>query len=284
MRLPARLSKRLPGAHKGDFGHVLVLAGSRRYIGAASLCALAALKSGAGLVTLGFPQSLYAVFAKKLTEVMLLPLPETRAQSLSMKGFRTIIKFLAKVDCLLIGPGLSRHARTLELVRRVAPCCLAPLVIDADGLNAFVAHSSLFKKIKSPAILTPHPGEMARLLGVRVEVVQRARKEVAKKFSHDYNKTLVLKGHRTVVASGRNVYVNRSGNPGMATAGAGDVLAGIIAALAAQGLSCFEAAKYGVYVHGLAGDLAARDKSEVSLIASDIMEYLPKAFKKCLRY
>ena len=156
-----------------------------------------------------------------------------------------------------------------------------PAVIDADGLNALVGHLGILKKIKAKVVLTPHPKEMARLLNVGLDQVQRNRKKVAKQFVLRYDNILVLKGHKTIVASkGRGIYINKTGNPGMATAGSGDVLTGIIAALLAQGLSAFEAAKYGVYIHGLAGDLAARDKTEICLMASDLIDYLPLAFKK----
>ncbi|MFH0878026.1 MAG: NAD(P)H-hydrate dehydratase [Candidatus Omnitrophota bacterium] len=279
--MPQPLLKRRLDSQKGDYGHVLMLAGSARYTGAACLAACAAMRAGAGLVTLGIPKSLHPIFARKLTEAMFLPLPETRHQVLSKAGLPAIKDFLKKVDCLLIGPGLSRETPTQWLVRAVLTIVRAPLVLDADGLNALVGHLELLKRIKTTAVLTPHPGEMGRLLGISVAQVQRNRKRIAKDFALRYNVNLVLKGHDTIVASSRGkVAVNATGNPGMATAGSGDVLAGILVAFLGQGVGAFEAARSAVYLHGLAGDLAARDKTQTSLIASDIVEYLPKAFEK----
>lgn len=281
MRLPAQLSKRDPDTHKGDFGHVLVLAGSRRFTGAARLCARAAMRAGAGLVTLGIPESLHKIVAAKLTEVMVLSLPETKEASLSIRALESVTSFLKNVNTLLIGPGLSQCPETSLLVRQVIARADVSMVIDADALNALAGHLNILKKLKREVVLTPHPGEMARLAGRSVRDIQRDRIKIAKDFAVRYNMNLVLKGHRTVVASrGQKVYINRTGNPGMATGGSGDVLAGIIAAFLAQGLSGFQAAKFGVYVHGLSGDLAAKDKTQMSLIASDIIEYLPQAFKR----
>lgn len=282
MQLPQLLFKRKPDTNKGDYGHVFILAGSACFTGAACLCANAAMRAGAGCVTLGIPKSLHPVVASKLTEAMTLPLPETKQRSLSDKALKDIKSFLRKTDCLVIGPGLSRHPSTQRLVRSVLTDLLVPVVVDADALNALVGYLEILNKIKTKAILTPHPGEMARLLNIPVEYVQKNRKKVAKDFVLRYNIALVLKGFRTVVASkSHGIYVNRTGNPGMATAGSGDVLAGILGAFLAQGIDVYGAVKAAVYLHGLAGDLAAKDKTQASLIASDIIDYLPKAFKKC---
>lgn len=280
MRLPVRLFNRTPRAHKGDFGHVFILAGSECFMGAACLCSQSALRSGAGLVTLGMPRSLHSIASLKLTEVMTLPLPETRQATLGVKALKDIKAFLKKADCLLIGPGLSRHPDTQRLIRRVLVVCDKPLCLDADALIALAGHLDILKSLKNISVLSPHPGEMAHLLGISVKEVQNNRKKVAKEFALRYNTILVLKGHQTIVASPEGkTYINNTGNPGMATAGSGDVLAGMLAAFLGQGMSAYQAACSAVYVHGLAGDLAARDKTEVSLIASDIIEYLPKAFK-----
>jgi NAD(P)H-hydrate epimerase len=241
------------------------------------------MRAGAGLVTLGIPKSLHKTVAAKLTEVMVLSLPETKEASLSIRALKPIASFLKNVNTLLIGPGLSQNPETSLLVRQVIACADVPMVVDADALNALAGHLNILKKLKSEAVLTPHPGEMARLADRSVREIQKDRIKIAKDFAVRYNMNLVLKGNRTVVASrGREVYINRTGNPGMATGGSGDVLAGIIAAFLAQGLSGFQAAKYGVYVHGLSGDLAAKDKTQVSLIASDLIDYLPRAFKKAI--
>ena len=183
MRLPARLFKRSPGANKADFGHVFILAGSRCFAGAASLSANAALRAGAGLVTLGFPKSLHLAFASKLTEVMMLPLPETKGMSLSEGALKEIGTFLKKADCLLIGPGLSKGVSTQRLIRSVLSKVLIPLVIDADGLNALAGHLDILRKLKNEVILTPHPKEFSRLCGLSVQECQGNRKKVAKDFA-----------------------------------------------------------------------------------------------------
>jgi NAD(P)H-hydrate epimerase len=281
MRLPARLSHRRVSAHKGDFGSILVIGGSLEFSGAALLCAEAALRSGAGLVTLGMPRGIAAAAIKiKPKEIMLLPLAQTARQSLSAAAWQKIKK--SSFDILAIGPGLGRDKSTQALARKIVREVKQPMVIDADGLNALVGHLRRTKdEGRRTLVLTPHPGEMARLLGVTTEKVQAKRKEIAGKFAKDYKVTLVLKGHNTIVADCRgNLYINRTGNPGMATAGSGDVLTGMIAAFLGQGLDGFAAAKYAVYLHGLAGDLAAREKTQISLIASDIIAKIPEAIKK----
>jgi len=277
MRLPLRLLQRKANSHKGDFGHVFILAGSARFSGAAVLCAKAALRSGAGLVTLGIPKSLnLAIIKIKPDEAMTLPLPETNAGSLSLAGYKKIKDFLKKSDVLVIGPGLSQDNSTQKLVRKLLAGLEKPAVVDADAINALVGHL----KILGPVVLTPHPGEMARLLKISVKKVQKNRKEIAKKFAKAYKMALVLKGRNTVVNDYKgNQYINKTGNAGMATAGSGDVLSGMIGAFLGQGLNSFDAAKYAVYLHGLAGDLAAKEKTQISLIASDIIAKIPEAIK-----
>jgi hydroxyethylthiazole kinase-like uncharacterized protein yjeF len=279
MRLPERLLKRKPSSHKGDFGHIFILAGSARFSGAAALCSEAAMRSGAGLVTLGVPVSLNTAFIKiKLKEVMTLPLPETKSGTFSPAGYKKIQDFLGSIDIAVIGPGLAQNASTHKLVRRILEKINVPAIIDADAIIALKEVRRNFKNLT----ITPHPGEMARLLGISTKEVQARRKEIAKKSARYYNVTIVLKGHRTVVADYKgNLYINETGNPGMATAGSGDVLAGIIAAFQAQGLDAFNAAKYAVYLHGVAGDLAAKEKTQISLIASDIIAKIPIAIKRC---
>lgn len=279
MRLPMRLFHRRLDAHKRDFGHVFILAGSTRFIGAACLCAQSAMRSGAGMVTLGVPKSLHAVFAAKLTEAMTLPLVDTKNGSLAEVALKDIKSFSKGVDVLLIGPGLSQDLSTQRLIRSVVKNLPIPMIIDADGLNALAGHCGILKN--NDCVLTPHMKEFSRLTGISVEAVKQNRKKVAKDFALRYNSTLVLKGCETIVASPREgCVVNKTGNPGMATAGSGDVLSGMIAAFMGQGLKGYEAARFAVYLHGLAGDLAAEAKTEISLIASDIIEYLPKAFKQ----
>jgi NAD(P)H-hydrate epimerase len=280
MRLPARLLHRRPDAHKGDFGHIFILAGSPRFSGAAVLCSEAAMRAGAGLVTLGIPRSLNnAIIKIKSKEVMTLPLPETKEGTLSSGSYKKIKDFIKTIDILVMGPGLTQNKSTQGLIRKVISNINKPTIIDADGLNALVGHLNLLKGQK---ILTPHPGEMARLSGISIKKVQNNRKYIAQKFAKDYKVTLVLKGHNSVVADYKdNLYINKTGNPGMATAGSGDVLTGMIAAFLGQGWNSFSAAKYAVYLHGLAGDLAAKEKTQIGMIASDIIEKIPEAIKKC---
>ena len=278
MRLPAQLLQRKRNSHKKDFGHMFILAGSCGLTGAAVLCSQAAMRSGCGIATLGIPKSLNLVMEAKLIEVMTVPLEETKELTLSKKAFSTITKLLKMRDILVLGPGISTNSETQELVRRLIVSTAKPIVIDADGLNALVDYLECLKP-KSTKILTPHPGEMARLLGVTTKYVQRRRESIAKEFAKKHNVVLVLKGDRTIVAGSKGeLYINKTGNPGMATAGSGDVLTGIIASFLGQDLDAYRAAKYAVYIHGLAGDLAVKEKGQLGLIASDIIEKIPKAF------
>jgi hydroxyethylthiazole kinase-like uncharacterized protein yjeF len=286
MRLPTRLLRRKADSYKGDFGHVFILAGSTRFSGAAVLCAESAMRSGAGLVTLGAPKSINnAIIKIKPKEVMTLPLAQTKEQTLSLGAYKKIRYFAKGADVLAIGPGLGKDNSTYKLARRVISNIHKPMVIDADGLNALAGQTDILKtnrKSRPDTILTPHPGEMSRLCGLSMEKVQKNRKNIAKKFAKDYNVTVVLKGYRTEVCDSHgNAYTNSTGNPGMSTAGSGDVLTGMIAAFLGQGLDAFNAAKYAVYLHGLAGDLAAKEKTQISLIASDIINKIPAAIKKC---
>lgn len=291
MRLPSRLLRRKAGAHKGDFGQIFILAGSGRFSGAAVLCAEAAMRAGAGLVTVGIPRGINNALIKiKPKEVMTLPLPQTREGSLSMTGLKEVQNFVKRADVLVFGPGLSQNKSTQELVRSALIKSDKPTVVDADGLDAAYnslrhcerARCTILAGERSNLILTPHPGEMSRLTGEGVKKIQQNREEVARKFAKRYKVTLVLKGHKSVVADyqGR-LYTNKTGNPGMATAGSGDVLSGIIGAFLAQGLDAFSAAKYAVYLHGLAGDLAAKEKTQLGMIASDIIAKIPEAIKRC---
>lgn len=283
MRLPAQLLHRKPATHKGDFGHIFILAGCAKFSGAALLCSSAAMSTGAGLVTLGVPRGLVnAIIKMKPLEVILEPLAQTRQLTLSLKAYPQIKAKLGEVDILIIGPGLSQNKSTQNLTRKLIDIIDKPTVIDADGINALCGNLDLLIKNKKrvETILTPHPGEMSRLLGKSIKEIQSHRKEIACKFAKDYKITVVLKGHHTVVADyQRNLYVNKTGNPGMATAGSGDVLSGMIAALLAQGLAGFQAAKYAVYLHGLAGDLIAREKTQIGLVASAIIEKIPEAIR-----
>jgi len=287
-KLP-ELTPRKKNTHKGSYGRVLVLAGSPGMTGAAYLCSKAALRSGSGIVTLAIPESLNPVMETKLTCVMTYPLPETKASTLSNKGRKEILKLCESHDVVALGPGLSQQPETRELILWLIKNIDSAMVIDADGLNALANNVTVLHKIKQNVVLTPHPGEMSRLTGLRsAKDVQKERLNTASQFvksiqkkSRDEKKiVLVLKGDKTIVADYEKVYVNRTGNPGMATAGVGDVLTGIIVSLIGQGFDVFDASHLGVYIHGLAGDIAAKKKGEQSMIASDIIDCLPDAFIK----
>ena len=277
-KLP-RLKPRKADSHKGDYGRVLVLAGSVGYTGAAYLCAKAALRTGSGLVTLGIPQSLNAIMEVKLTCVMTHPLPETTQHTLSDKARDEVLKLAQDADVVAIGPGLSTHPNTRRLVLALLQMLDKPIVLDADGLNVIAGDLYVLDKVQREIVLTPHPGEMARLLALpSAEEVQRSRLKVAMKFAEREGLVLVLKGHQTLVTDAQLVYMNTTGNPGMATAGAGDVLTGMIASLIGQGYTAFQAAQLAVYLHGLAGDIAATRRGQMTMIATDILDALPRAF------
>jgi len=284
MRLPARLCRRRRASHKGTYGRVLVVAGSRSFSGAACLCAEGCLRSGAGYVVLAVPRGILPVVAGRVTEAIDLGLPQTVSGALADIGLSRLLREARQASAVVIGPGLSRDPQTQRLVHKLLRRIDSPMVIDADGLNALSAKKDILKIFKgkaSPVILTPHPGELARLTGLSVKAIQAARIKVAKDFALHYNVHLILKGHHTVVASpGGRPYVNRSGNPGMATAGSGDVLAGVCAGLLAQGADAREASRCAVFLHGAAGDMAARDMTQMGLVASDILLYLPAALRQ----
>jgi len=281
MRLPAQLLQRKADSHKGDYGHILILAGSSRFSGAALLCAEAALRSGAGLVTLGIPRSINLRLIKvKPKELITLPLPETKDGTLSLAAFFRISALLKNIDVLIIGPGLGRNRSTYALVKKLIRKTSQPTVVDADALNALNSFPGILNLHKGQLILTPHQMEITRLFDININLIKNNRKLIAKKYAKHYNSIIILKGHNSIVTDGlRGFYINRSGNPGMATAGSGDVLSGIVGAFLAQGLDGFKAAKYATYIHGLAGDLAARDKTQMGLIASDIIDRIPDALK-----
>ncbi|MCM8819198.1 MAG: NAD(P)H-hydrate dehydratase [Candidatus Omnitrophica bacterium] len=283
MKLPTIFYKRKKDTHKGDYGYVFVLGGSVGLTGAVCLCAQAALRIGAGLVRVGVPKSLNHIFEIKLTEVMSLPLEEEKGY-LSIKAFNQIKDFLKNVDVIALGCGAGRHTSTKKLFLKLLTEIDKTFVVDADGINALASNLEILKNRKSKnLVLTPHLGEFSRLLKLDIEKIKQERKELVKDFSFRYNLVLVLKGNRSLVSNGKALYENRTGNPGMATAGTGDVLTGIISGLIAQGMNIFEAAKLGVYLHGRAADLATKEKLEACLIASDVIEYLPVAIKSMPR-
>ncbi|MDP3920315.1 MAG: NAD(P)H-hydrate dehydratase [Candidatus Omnitrophota bacterium] len=282
-RFRVRLKKRSSKSHKGDYGRVFILAGSKGLAGAAHLAGMGALRSGAGLVTVGVPEKIYGVVARREAEVMVKPFASTANGSLSLKALPDIRRFLKTQDVCGLGPGLSQHPQTQKLIRDLVSKAEGPIVIDADGLNAFRGHEGALKKHRRPLILTPHPGEFQRLFGGKVSHDDAGRKKQAGGIAKQFGVVMILKGHRTVVAApDGKIYRNTTGNPGMATGGTGDVLTGVVAALLGQGLKPFEAACAGVYIHGLAGDLAAKKVGQLSLTAGDIIQYLPAAIRKAV--
>ncbi len=271
-------------AHKGDFGHVLLVAGSRGKSGAAALGGKAALRMGAGLATVATAESTQPVVASMVPEIMTEPLPETETGSISNRAldYGRFAKLLEGKTVLAMGPGLGTHPETAQFVRAVLEQFELPIVLDADALNALVGQLEVLRRRRSnPTVITPHPGEMARLLGTTSNEVQGRRVEVAQKFARDFEVFVILKGHRTVVASpDGQVWVNPTGNAGMATGGTGDVLTGMVAGALAQfpAAKSAEALCLAVFLHGLAGDAAAGAQSEQALIASDLIEALPRAW------
>lgn len=273
-------------AHKGDFGHVLIIAGSVGKTGAAALAARAALRAGAGLVTVATPKSALPIIASLGMEFMTEPLPETETGTISLRAFDfgLLDKLVEGKSALAIGPGIGTVLETVEFVRTAVNRYDLPLVLDADGLNAFAHCMSAFRVsggYEHPAVLTPHPGEMARLCGQTKAAIQGQRVTTARDFASRYKVHLVLKGFRTVSAAPTGqVWINPTGNPGMATGGTGDVLTGLLAGLLAQRFAkpAIEVIAAAAYLHGLAGDLAARRLGQASMIAGDLVEALPEAF------
>ena len=272
------MNDRTPDAHKGDFGHLMVVAGSPGKAGAAIMAAKGALRAGAGLVSVATPNNLVPIIQSGIPEAMCVSSAESIEGTLGIGSEEELLKALDKMSACAIGPGLSTHYETVQAVRNLIQRIQVPVVIDADGLNAFVGFTDILRKAKVSLIVTPHPGEMARLLGISTAEVQKDRITIASSFAKKHNATVVLKGAATIVATPSGwVYVNTTGNPGMATGGTGDSLTGMIGSFLAQGYSASQAACLGVYVHGLAGDFAAKEKGETSMIAGDLIEKIPDA-------
>jgi NAD(P)H-hydrate epimerase len=270
---------REPDMHKGDAGRLLIVAGSEGMTGAAALAGLGAARSGAGLVTLGVPASLNDILEAKCTEVMTVPLPETEQRSLGREAAPQILDFAADCDAVALGPGISQVPATAELARGLIEQLDRPLVVDADGLNACAGTIEVLRGRESPTIITPHPGELSRLSGRTIPQIQADRVSAARQAAADLGCVVVLKGAASVTATSQGeVWVNPTGNAGMATGGVGDVLTGVIGALLAAGASAANAAASGVFYHGLAGDLAAEARGERGLVASDLLDRLPAAF------
>jgi NAD(P)H-hydrate epimerase len=278
-KLPA-LPPRAADGHKGDFGRVLVVAGSRGMSGAAILCATAALRAGAGLVKVAVPGEILPIVAVGNPCYTTAALPHDGAGHLAHAAHTTLLGLCEMHDVVAVGPGLGHSLELTLLMIELIEKVTRPMVIDADGLNAFVGHADKLRGNGAPRVITPHPGEFARLLQTDTKTVQARRQELAVEFARERKLIVVLKGQGTIVTDGQRVYQNTTGNPGMATGGTGDVLTGIIAALIGQHLSPFDAAQLGVHLHGLAGDLARDQIGEVSLIATDLLEFLPPALRQ----
>jgi hydroxyethylthiazole kinase-like uncharacterized protein yjeF len=282
--LPARPA----GANKGNFGKVLVVAGSINYIGAAYLACMGAARVGAGLVTLATASSLHLTLAAKMTEVTYIPLPESEAGIIASRAASVVKQWLPGYDALLLGCGLGQKAAVSEFVKSLllsrSKGQFPALVLDADALNILAKLPDWWQKLNQDVILTPHPGEMARLVGVDVEEVQRRRLDMAIKMSAEWQKVVVLKGAYTVVAaSDGRARISQSANPGLASAGTGDVLSGVIAGLAAQGLSPFDAAACGVFLHAQAGEMVMRELGDAGMLAGDLLPVLPRVIKRLKR-
>jgi len=281
MPLPAPLSRAKARLSKKDFGHLLIIAGSPSMLGAAALSSLSAMRSGAGLVTVAVPQGSNLSLQEKISNcVMTKPVGQTRAGNFSLKAFDQLNKEWEYFDAVAIGPGIGREKSTQQMACQVITACPKPLVIDADALFALSGHVEILKKAKGPRVLTPHAGEMSRLINRTVKLIEGNRLKIAADFSRRNNCILLLKGHRTVVASpDGKTYVNHTGNVGMATAGSGDVLTGVITAFLGQGMNAFEAAKYGAFFHGKAGDIAAKRQGKLGMISEDIIDHLKDSFR-----
>ena len=268
------LPDRNPWGHKGNFGKLLLLCGSRRYTGAAFFAAMGALRSGAGLVFLGVPESIYGIEAVKLNEPVIFPLPDAGGR-LSADAVPEILTRLPQMDAALVGPGLGQSEGTLAVVRAVLENAQCPVVVDADGINVLSAHRDLLRGRKLPTILTPHDGEFARLGGV----IGEDRMSAAAALAEELGCVVLLKGHETCITDGTDGYLNPTGNPGMAVGGSGDVLAGVITALLGAGLPPLEAAACGAWLHGAAGDRCAAELGQYGMLPTDMLSALPRLMK-----
>lgn len=268
------LPDRNPWGHKGNFGKLLLLCGSRGYTGAAFFAAMGALRSGAGLVFLGVPESIYGIEAVKLNEPVIFPLPDAGGR-LSADAVPEILTRFPQMDGVLVGPGLGQSEGTLAVVRAVLEKAECPVVVDADGINVLSAHRDLLRGRKSPTILTPHDGEFARLGGV----IGEDRMVAAAALAEELGCVVLLKGHETCITDGIDGYINPTGNPGMAVGGSGDVLAGVITALLGAGLPPLEAAACGAWLHGAAGDRCAAELGQYGMLPTDMLSALPRLMK-----
>ena len=267
------LPDRPADAHKGNFGKILLLCGSRGYTGAAYLAAQASLRSGAGLVFLGVPESIYQIEAVKLNEAIVFPLPDEDGK-LSASAIPEILSRLPNMDAVLIGPGLGQSEGVFQVVKTVLERAACPVVLDADGINLIASHKDIVRGRTGTTVLTPHGGEFARLDGASGD-----RVAAATELANDLGCIMLLKGHHTVITDGVSTYINPTGNPGMAVGGSGDVLAGMITALLGQGIEPLQAAACGAWLHGAAGDLCAAEIGQYGMLPTDMVNVLPRLLK-----
>lgn len=265
------LPERKLESHKGDYGKILLLCGSIGYTGAAALSAMGALRVGAGLVFLGVPESIYEIEAVKLTEPIVFPLPQQDGM-IGSKAIDILLPKLEMMDAVLIGPGLGRAKTVEEVICEVLKSFDGPVVLDADGINAMLAHKDILRGRSAPTILTPHEGEFVRFTGVVPEDRQKAAEELAKQL----DVIVLLKGNRTVITDGRTTYINPTGNPGMAVGGSGDVLSGVITGLLGQGIDPLMSAACGAWLHGAAGDICAEEIGQYGMLPTDMINSLPR--------
>ena len=273
-----QLAPRAADSHKGDFGRALLIGGSQGMAGAIGLASLSCLRSGAGLVTAATASVVQPIVASYEPSLMTLPLTCDNAGHVALKALPALASFLEASTAVALGPGLGRSDELVEFVGRLYVDVKQPMVVDADALNALAKQPGILSQAGGPRVLTPHPGEFGRLLG-RETIPLLERESLAREFAGQHGVVVVLKGHRTVITDGTRLALNTTGNPGMATGGTGDVLTGIVTALLCQKLPPYDAARLGCHVHGLAADLAASELGQVSLIASDLIKYLPTAWQ-----
>lgn len=268
------LPDRISTAHKGDFGRILLLCGSKGYTGAAALAAMGALRSGAGLVYLGVPESMYPILAVKVTEPVVFPLKD-ECGMLAAEAVEKIGQMLPKMDAVLIGPGLGQSEGTYRVLKYILENFQGPVVLDADGINVMQQHIDILRGRKHTTIVTPHEGEFVRLGGV----LTGDRLSDAVSLAEDLGLITLLKGHETVITDGKRCYLNTTGNPGMAVGGSGDVLAGVIVGLLGQGIPPMEATACAAWLHGAAGDICARKIGQYGMLPTDMLEELPRLLK-----
>ncbi len=279
--IKALLPKRAKDSHKGTYGRIAIIGGSRGMTGAPYLTSMAALKTGSGLVYSIVPNSLETIMSIKLTEAIVKPVEDNHKGCFTKDSLADMLKNIEGMDAIAIGPGIGVDEEKAYLIKEIINNYKGPIVLDADGINCLSIHPEILYDLNQPIIITPHPGELARFLGESTKVIQEKRIYYSKYVSQKYNIIVVLKGFNTIVVSPEEeVYVNTTGNPGMATAGSGDLLTGVITSFIGQGLKPMDAARLGVFCHGLAGDLAAKYKGEYGIIATDILKNIPYSIKK----